>query len=198
MDSVLSPLDSLRAPRRTIPSRSHARTASMRPRAGSSSIFLVTFLRRQGQSVALGARCAMGRRRARLRRRVRSGSEARRSSASRKRASPSCTRSRAAARSAAPTIDYGVRIFALDSEDELNKILAETGGAKDLTLDRALGRVERGRGLSADRTNSAPSAEEAPALLRRARQATEEIMGVSFHVGSQCMRPLAYHTAMMA
>ncbi|MEQ8934164.1 MAG: type III PLP-dependent enzyme, partial [Amphiplicatus sp.] len=30
--------------------------------------------------------------------------------------------------------DYGVRIFSLDSLDELNKIVAETNGAKDLNL----------------------------------------------------------------
>ncbi|MGE3867417.1 MAG: type III PLP-dependent enzyme, partial [Hyphomonadaceae bacterium] len=40
------------------------------------------------------------------------------------------------------------------------------------------------------------SALEAPALLRLARQATDGQMGVSVHVGSQCMRPLAYAQAM--
>ena len=30
--------------------------------------------------------------------------------------------------------DYGVRTFAFDSADELDKIIAETGGARDLTL----------------------------------------------------------------
>ena len=37
---------------------------------------------------------------------------------------------------------------------------------------------------------------EAPALLLAARRATQELMGVSFHVGSQCMRPTAYQAAM--
>ena len=32
--------------------------------------------------------------------------------------------------------------------------------------------------------------------MRRARGATEEMLGVSFHVGSQCMRPEAYRVAM--
>src|SRR5690606_17977595 len=37
---------------------------------------------------------------------------------------------------------------------------------------------------------------QAPALLLATRQATDELMGVSFHVGSQCMRPTAYQAAM--
>jgi ornithine decarboxylase len=93
--------------------------------------------------------------------------------------------------------DYGVRIFALDSADELDKILAETNGAKDLTLVVRLAVSNEGAGLPLTQKFGV-SIEEAPALLRRARQATEELMGVSFHVGSQCMRPLAYKQAMMA
>jgi ornithine decarboxylase len=37
---------------------------------------------------------------------------------------------------------------------------------------------------------------DAPALLLAARRATQDLMGVSFHVGSQCMRPSAYQAAM--
>jgi ornithine decarboxylase len=91
--------------------------------------------------------------------------------------------------------DYGVKTFALDSEDELDKILAETGFAKDLTLvvrfavpgDVAAYPQTRKFGVSP---------EEAPALLRKTRQASEEMLGVSFHVGSQCMKTDAYRTAM--
>ncbi len=91
--------------------------------------------------------------------------------------------------------DFGVKTFALDSEDELNKILAETNNAKDLTLvvrfavsgDGAAYPLARKFGVTA---------EEAPALLRKARQVSEENLGVSFHVGSQCMRPDAFRTAM--
>ena len=91
--------------------------------------------------------------------------------------------------------DFGVKTFALDSEDELNKILAETGFAKDLTLvvrfavsgDGAAYPLTRKFGVNPD---------EAPALLRKTRQASEEMLGVSFHVGSQCMRTDAYRTAM--
>jgi ornithine decarboxylase len=91
--------------------------------------------------------------------------------------------------------EFGVKTFALDSEDELEKILVETGHAKDLTLvvrfavsgDGAAYPLARKFGVSE---------EEAPALLRRARAVSEEMLGVSFHVGSQCMRPGAYKDAM--
>ncbi|MBL8538111.1 MAG: type III PLP-dependent enzyme [Hyphomonadaceae bacterium] len=91
--------------------------------------------------------------------------------------------------------DYGVKTFALDSEDELEKILAETNRAKDLTLvvrfavsgDGSAYPLAKKFGVAAD---------EAPALLRKTRQASEEMLGVSFHVGSQCMEPRAYRTAM--
>ncbi|MGE0046467.1 MAG: type III PLP-dependent enzyme [Hyphomonadaceae bacterium] len=90
----------------------------------------------------------------------------------------------------------GVRAFALDSEDELDKILAETGGAKDLTLIVRMAVSNDGAGLPlANKFGIA--ADDAAELLRRARGATEEMLGISFHVGSQCMRPLAYKAAMM-
>lgn len=91
--------------------------------------------------------------------------------------------------------DFGVKTFALDSEDELEKILVETGGAKDLTLVVRLDVPADGAAYPLARKFGA-NQQEAPALLRRARAATEELMGVSFHVGSQCMRPDAYRSAM--
>ena len=91
--------------------------------------------------------------------------------------------------------EFGVKTFAIDSEDELDKILAETGGAKDLTLVVRFAVSGDGAAYPLARKFGVTE-EEAPALLRRARQATEEMLGVSFHVGSQCMRPDAYRTAM--
>jgi ornithine decarboxylase len=91
--------------------------------------------------------------------------------------------------------DYGVKTFALDSEDELDKILAETNGAKDLTLVVRFEVSGDGSAYPLARKFGV-SAEEAPALLRKTRQASEEMLGVSFHVGSQCMRPDAYRSAM--
>ena len=91
--------------------------------------------------------------------------------------------------------DFGVRAFALDSEDELAKILAETGGAKDLTLVVRIAVSADGAAYPLARKFGA-SSQEAPGLLRRARAASEEMLGVSFHVGSQCMRPDAFRAAM--
>lgn len=103
-------------------------------------------------------------------------------------------KSRRAIRTAYHT--YGVKIFALDSGDELDKIVEETGGAKNLTLIVRMAVSNDGASYPLIQKFGV-SPLEAPALLRRARQATEELMGVSFHVGSQCMRPLAYKSAML-
>lgn len=92
--------------------------------------------------------------------------------------------------------DYGVKTFVLDSEDELEKILAETGGAKDLTLIVRMAVSGEGSFYPLDQKFGVQP-QDAPALLRRARAATEELMGVSFHVGSQCMAPNAYRAAML-
>ncbi|MBX3510605.1 MAG: type III PLP-dependent enzyme, partial [Hyphomonadaceae bacterium] len=91
--------------------------------------------------------------------------------------------------------DYGVKTFALDSEDELDKILAETGGAKDLTLVVRFAVSGDGAAYPLARKFGVTE-EDAPSLLRRARSVSEEMLGVSFHVGSQCMRPDAFRSAM--
>ncbi|HYD73603.1 MAG TPA: type III PLP-dependent enzyme [Candidatus Binatia bacterium] len=91
--------------------------------------------------------------------------------------------------------EFGVKTFALDSEDELEKILAETNHAKDLTLVVRFAVSGEGAAYPLTRKFGA-SPEEAPALLRRARSVSEEMLGVSFHVGSQCMRPDAFRTAL--
>lgn len=92
--------------------------------------------------------------------------------------------------------EKGVRAFALDSEDELDKILAETDGARDLTLIVRLAVSNDAASLPLAHKFGVSTA-AAPALIRRARAATEEMLGISFHVGSQCMRPLAYKQAML-
>ncbi|MEZ5937227.1 MAG: type III PLP-dependent enzyme [Hyphomonadaceae bacterium] len=89
---------------------------------------------------------------------------------------------------------YGVRIFALDCEEELDKIVEATKGAQDLTLvvRLAVSNSEAGYALSG---KFGVHRERAPMLLQRARQHANEL-GVSFHVGSQCMNPSAYRDAM--
>lgn len=89
---------------------------------------------------------------------------------------------------------YGVRHFSLDSEEELAKILEETGNARDLSLfvRLAIPNSFAEVGLS-DKFGAAHA--EAVALLQRTREVTQEL-GVCFHVGSQCMHPDAYRIAM--
>ena len=91
--------------------------------------------------------------------------------------------------------DYGVRTFSLDTHEELQKILDATGGAKDLNLMVRLAVQAEGAAYSLSGKFGVGVA-EAPALLLAARRATDELMGVAFHVGSQCMRPTAYQAAM--
>ncbi|HYD87621.1 MAG TPA: type III PLP-dependent enzyme [Vitreimonas sp.] len=91
--------------------------------------------------------------------------------------------------------EFGVKTFALDSEDELEKILAETNNAKDLTLVVRFAAAGEGAAYPLARKFGV-NPDEAPALLRKTRQVSEEMLGVSFHVGSQCMRPDAFRTAM--
>jgi len=83
----------------------------------------------------------------------------------------------------------GVRDFAVDSLDELDKIVEETQ-AGDLTVFVRLG-LPKGQAVLdlSDKfgISGAPAAE----LLRAARGQAARL-GVSFHVGSQCMDPAAF------
>jgi ornithine decarboxylase len=90
--------------------------------------------------------------------------------------------------------EFGVRIFALDSEAELRKIVEVTGGARDLVLIVRLCVSNDGALFSLAGKFGAP-AHEAASLIRRTRAVAAEL-GVCFHVGSQCMVPEAYASAM--
>ena len=96
---------------------------------------------------------------------------------------------------AAAYFDHGVKTFALDTHEELEKILAATNGAKDLNLMVRLAVQAEGAAYSLS-GKFGIDAHQAPGLLLATRRATDELMGVSFHVGSQCMRPTAYQAAM--
>jgi len=91
--------------------------------------------------------------------------------------------------------DFGVRTFALDTHEELAKILDATDGADDLDLIVRLA-VNAAGAQYALGGKFGVDLDQAPALLLAARRATSGLMGVSFHVGSQCMRPTAYQAAM--
>ena len=90
--------------------------------------------------------------------------------------------------------DYGVRIFAVDSLEELTKLVAETNGANDLHI---IIRLAVSSDYAAHKLEDKFGARgaEAVMLLREARSVADEL-GVSFHVGSQCMRPEAWRVAM--
>ncbi|MGB6969698.1 MAG: type III PLP-dependent enzyme [Methyloceanibacter sp.] len=90
--------------------------------------------------------------------------------------------------------DFGVRNFAFDSEDELDKILEETGHARDLTLFLRLVCPNTHSLIPLEGKFGVPSA-EAPALLLRARQVAERL-GITFHVGSQAVVPAAFGEAL--
>lgn len=88
---------------------------------------------------------------------------------------------------------YGVRHFSLDCQDELGKILAETGYAGDLGLHVRLAIPNSYAELAlTDKFGAAQT--EAVALLKDVR-AVAQSAGVCFHVGSQCMHPDAYKLA---
>jgi ornithine decarboxylase len=96
---------------------------------------------------------------------------------------------------AAAYFEHGVRTFALDTHEELAKILEATGGADDLDLMVRLAVSAHGAAYSLS-GKFGVEPHEASALLLAARRATQGRMGVSFHVGSQCMRPTAFQAAM--
>lgn len=88
---------------------------------------------------------------------------------------------------------YDVRDFAIDSTAEFDKILDETGPSDDLglILRLALPKGDAALDLSG---KFGIAAEDAPALLRRARGVAARL-GISFHVGSQCADPARWSAA---
>ena len=89
---------------------------------------------------------------------------------------------------------HDVRDFVLDSAEELAKIMTETGNAQDLGLVVRLG-LPKGNAMYDLSGKFGAPLEEAVALLRATRPLAVRL-GLSFHVGSQCMDPLAYRRAL--
>jgi ornithine decarboxylase len=90
--------------------------------------------------------------------------------------------------------EFGVRSFALDSEDELKKILEETGGSRELTLWVRVAVAAKNSKIPLERKFGIAGA-KAARLLMKARQASKEL-GITFHVGSQTVTPDAYIAAL--
>jgi ornithine decarboxylase len=89
---------------------------------------------------------------------------------------------------------YGVRAFSLDTHDELEKILRATDGADDLTLCVRL-RVPSDHAKLSLAAKFGADPRDVASLLLAARQAAD-VLGISFHVGSQAMSVAAYTQAM--
>jgi len=92
---------------------------------------------------------------------------------------------------------HGVRDFVLDSTEELAKILHETaatGVAGELTLIVRLALPKGDARL--DLSGKFGAAPDAAAALLRAARGHAARLGVSFHVGSQCLDPLAWRRAL--
>ena len=85
---------------------------------------------------------------------------------------------------------YGVKTFALDTKDELIKILKNTNSAKDLELFVRVAVSNEHAEIDLSKKFGAMNA-EALGLLRLVKQNAKKI-GLSFHVGSQCMHPISY------
>ncbi|MGZ8417302.1 MAG: type III PLP-dependent enzyme [Methyloceanibacter sp.] len=89
--------------------------------------------------------------------------------------------------------EFGVRSFAFDSDDELDKIVQETGGADDLDLFLRVACPNTHSLIPLEGKFGAASA-DAPALLLRARHVSRRL-GITFHVGSQAVVPAAFGEA---
>ena len=86
--------------------------------------------------------------------------------------------------------NFGVKNFALDNKDELRKILEATNQAKDLNLYVRIAISNEHAEIDLSRKFGAlPS--EALGLVRLCKYHSRKL-GISFHVGSQCMHKISY------
>ena len=85
---------------------------------------------------------------------------------------------------------YNVKTFSLDTKDELIKILESTNHAKDLNLFVRVSVSNEHAEIDLSKKFGAIN-NEAIGLLRLTKQYAKKV-GLSFHVGSQCMHPISY------
>ena len=85
---------------------------------------------------------------------------------------------------------YDIKAYSLDTKDELIKIIESTNHAKDLKLFVRVAVSNEHAEIDLSKKFGV-LASEAPALLRLTKQYAKKI-GLSFHVGSQCMHPISY------
>jgi ornithine decarboxylase len=89
--------------------------------------------------------------------------------------------------------NLGIKDFALDTKDELIKILEATNHAKDLTLYVRIAISNEHAEIDLSRKFGA-HASEALGLVRLCKEHANKI-GISFHVGSQCMHKISFTKA---
>ena len=85
---------------------------------------------------------------------------------------------------------YNIKTYSLDTKDELIKIIESTNNAKDLELFVRVAVSNEHAEIDLSKKFGALGS-EASALLRLTKQYAKKI-GLSFHVGSQCMHPISY------
>ena len=85
---------------------------------------------------------------------------------------------------------YNIKTFALDTKDELIKINESTNHAKDLRLFVRVSVSNEHAEIDLSKKFGAITS-EAAGLLRLGKQYAYKL-GLSFHVGSQCMHPISY------
>ena len=86
--------------------------------------------------------------------------------------------------------NYGVKDFSLDTKEELIKILESTNNAKDLNLFVRVAVSNEHAEIDLSKKFGALTS-EALGLFRLAKENSKKV-GLSFHVGSQCMHPISY------
>ena len=85
---------------------------------------------------------------------------------------------------------YNIKTYALDTKDELIKIIESTNHAKDLRLFVRVSVSNEHAEIDLSKKFGAITS-EAAGLLRLGKQYAYKL-GLSFHVGSQCMHPISY------
>jgi len=86
--------------------------------------------------------------------------------------------------------EFGIKTFSLDTKEVLIKIINNTDNAKDLELFVRIAVSNEHAEIDLSKKFGALNS-EALGLLRLAKQYAKKV-GLSFHVGSQCMHPISY------
>lgn len=89
--------------------------------------------------------------------------------------------------------DYGVRDFVIDSDAELDKLLKETEGTRDLRIFVRIATPLGGAVLELS-SKFGTTPEDGARLLKRVAGAGAQ-PALTFHVGSQCLSPFSYAQA---